>query len=44
MVPPIGAGLVRQVRDPDYHEPEQLYARGLARRSTQLELALEVVA
>ncbi|HZJ63919.1 MAG TPA: hypothetical protein VFD36_10420 [Kofleriaceae bacterium] len=35
------AGLVRQVRDPAYKAPEQAYARGLARRSRQLELALE---
>ena len=35
------AGIVREVRDPSYTAPEQLYARGLKRRSPQLELALE---
>ncbi len=35
------AGLVREVRDPAYKAPEQLYAAGLKRRSRQLELALE---
>lgn len=48
VLPPIGAGLVRRVRDPEYHEPERAYVAGrariaAARRATapQLELALE---
>jgi hypothetical protein len=40
--PVTSAGLVRKVRDPAYTAPEQLYARGRAARSAQLELALGV--